>query len=137
MDILLVIGRVLFALIFINSGIAHITKMQAMTGYAQFKKVPAPKLAVIVTGLMIIIGGLYIAFGVYADLGALLLAVFLVLTAFMMHNFWTITDAQAKQGEMINFFKNLSLAGAALIIFVMVGSGVDFGPSVTEGFFNL
>lgn len=137
MDILLVIGRVLFALIFINSGIAHITKMQAMTGYAQFKKVPAPKLAVIVTGLMIIIGGLYIAFGVYADLGALLLAVFLVLTAFMMHNFWTITDAQAKQSEMINFFKNLSLAGAALIIFVMVGSGVDFGPSVTEGFFNL
>ncbi len=137
MDILLVLGRVLFALIFINSGIAHITKMQAMTGYAQFKKVPAPKLAVIVTGLMIIIGGLYIAFGVYADLGALLLAVFLVLTAFMMHNFWTITDAQAKQGEMINFFKNLSLAGAALIIFVMVGSGVDFGPSVTEGFFNL
>ncbi len=137
MDILLVIGRVLFALIFINSGIAHITKMQAMTGYAQFKKVPAPKLAVIVTGLMIIIGGLYIAFGVYADLGALLLAVFLVLTAFMMHNFWTITDAQAKQSEMINFFKNLSLAGAALIIFVMVGSGVDFGPSVTAGFFNL
>ncbi|MEY3346504.1 MAG: hypothetical protein RIR40_229 [Actinomycetota bacterium] len=137
MDILLVIGRVLFALIFINSGIAHITQMQAMTGYAQFKKVPAPKLAVIVTGLMIIIGGLYIAFGVYADLGALLLAVFLVLTAFMMHNFWTITDAQAKQSEMINFFKNLSLAGAALIIFVMVGSGVDFGPSVTAGFFNL
>ena len=28
MDILLVLGRVLFALIFINSGIAHITKMQ-------------------------------------------------------------------------------------------------------------
>ena len=137
MDILLIIGRVLFALIFINSGIAHLTKLQAMTGYAQFKKVPAPKLAVIVTGLMLIIGGLYIAFGVYADLGALLLAVFLVASAFMMHNFWTLQDEQAKQGETINFFKNLSLAGAALIIFVLVGSGVDFGPSVTDGFFNL
>jgi uncharacterized membrane protein YphA (DoxX/SURF4 family) len=137
MDILLVIGRVLFALIFINSGIAHLTKLQAMTGYAQFKKVPAPKLAVIVTGLMLIIGGLYIAFGVYADLGALLLALFLVASAFMMHNFWTIQDEQAKQGETINFFKNLSLAGAALIIFVMVGSGVEFGPSITDGFFNL
>ncbi|MEN9542751.1 MAG: hypothetical protein RL239_404, partial [Actinomycetota bacterium] len=34
MDILLVLGRVLFALIFINSGIAHLTKLQAMTGYA-------------------------------------------------------------------------------------------------------
>lgn len=137
MDILLVIGRVLFALIFINSGIAHLTKLNDMTGYAQFKKVPAAKLAVIVTGLMLIIGGLYIVFGVYADLGALLLAIFLVPTAFMMHNFWTIQDPQAKQGEMINFFKNLSLAGAALVIFVLVGSGVDFGPSVTDGFFNL
>lgn len=55
----------------------------------------------------------------------------------MMHNFWTIQDPQAKQGEMINFFKNLSLAGAALIIFVLVGSGVEFGPSITDGFFNL
>lgn len=137
MDIVLLVGRVLFALIFINSGIAHLTKLQAMVGYAQFKKVPAAKASVIVTGLMLIIGGLYIALGVYADLGALLLALFLVPTAFMMHNFWTIEDAQAKQGETINFFKNLSLAGAALIIFVLVGSGVDFGPSITEGFFNL
>jgi uncharacterized membrane protein YphA (DoxX/SURF4 family) len=137
MDILLVIGRVLFALIFINSGIAHLTKLQAMTGYAQFKKVPAAKLSVIVTGLMLIVGGLYVALGVYADLGALLLAIFLVASAFMMHNFWTIQDEQAKQSETINFFKNLALAGAALIIFVMVGSGVDFGPAVTEGLFNL
>ncbi len=137
MDILLVIGRVLFALIFINSGIAHLTKLHAMTGYAQYKKVPAAKLSVIVTGLMLVVGGLYIALGVYADLGALLLAIFLVASAFMMHNFWTIEDAQAKQGETINFFKNLALAGAALIIFVMVGTGVDFGPSITEGLFNL
>jgi uncharacterized membrane protein YphA (DoxX/SURF4 family) len=137
MDILLVLGRVLFALIFINSGIAHLTKLQAMTGYAQYKKVPAAKLSVIVTGLMLIVGGLYVALGVYADLGALLLAIFLVASAFLMHNFWTIQDEQTKQGETINFFKNLSLAGAALIIFVMVGSGVDFGPSITEGLFNL
>jgi uncharacterized membrane protein YphA (DoxX/SURF4 family) len=137
MDILLVIGRVLFALIFINSGIAHLTKLQAMTGYAQFKKVPAAKLSVIVTGLMLIVGGLYVALGVYADLGALLLAIFLIASAFMMHNFWTIQDEQAKQSETINFFKNLALAGAALIIFVMVGTGVDFGPSITEGLFNL
>ena len=58
-------------------------------------------------------------------------------SAFMMHNFWTIQDEQAKQNETISFFKNLALAGAALIIFVMVGTGVDFGPSITEGLFNL
>ena len=137
MDILLIIGRVLFSLIFISSGLSHITKVEAMSGYAQFKKVPAPKLAVIVSGLMILLGGLYVALGVYADLGGLFLAVFLILTAFMMHNFWTIQDPQAKQGEMINFMKNLALAGAALIIFVVVASGGDFGPSITSPLFNL
>ena len=137
MDIVLIVGRVLFSLLFISSGVAHLTKLQAMTGYAQYKKVPAAKLSVIVTGLMLIIGGLYVALGIYADLGALLLAIFLLLSAFKMHNFWTVSDEQAKQAEMTNFMKNLALAGASLIIFVLVGSGVEFGPTITEGIFNL
>ena len=137
MDIVLIIGRILFALIFVNSGIAHFAKLEAMAGYATYKKVPAAKLSVVVSGLMILVGGLYIAFGVYADLGALLIAIFLIPTAFLMHAFWKETDAAAKQNEMNNFFKNLSIAGAALIIFVLVGSGADFGPSITGAFFNL
>ena len=137
MDIVLIVGRVLFSLLFISSGVAHLTKLQAMTGYAQYKKVPAAKLSVIVTGLMLIIGSLYVALGIYADLGALLLTIFLLLSAFKMHDFWNVTDAQAKQSEMTSFMKNLALAGASLIIFVLVGSGVEFGPTITEGIFNL
>jgi uncharacterized membrane protein YphA (DoxX/SURF4 family) len=136
MDVLLVIGRVLFALIFINSGIAHLTKLEAMTGYAKYKKVPAAKLSVIVSGLMILIGGLYIALGIYADLGALLIAAFLIPTAVLMHAFWKETDATAKQNESIAFFKDISMAGAALIIFVLVATGTDFGPSITSAFFS-
>lgn len=138
MDIVLIIGRVLFALLFINSGLAHFAQRDAMAGYAQFKKVPAAKLMVLLTGFMILLGGIFVALGIYADLGALLIAIFLVPTAFMMHNFWTVEDAQAKQTEMISFFKNLSLAGAALVIFALVATGTDFGPSVTaDHFFNM
>lgn len=137
MDIVLIVGRVLFSLLFISSGVAHLTKLEAMTGYAQYKKVPAAKLSVIVTGLILIVGGLYVALGIYADLGALLLAIFLLISAFKMHDFWKVTDAQAKQSEMTSFMKNLALAGASLIIFVLVGSGVEFGPTITEGIFNL
>ena len=108
-----------------------------MTGYATYKKVPAAKLAVIVSGLMILVGGLYIALGIYADLGALLIALFLIPAAFMMHAFWKESDATAKQTESIGFFKDLSLAGAALIIFALVGAGADFGPSITHAFFSL
>jgi uncharacterized membrane protein YphA (DoxX/SURF4 family) len=126
MDIVLVIGRVLFALLFISSGVSHLTKLEAMTGYAQYKKVPAAKLSVVLSGLMILVGGIYIAFGVY-----------LIPTSFLMHAFWKETDATAKQNETIGFFKNLSLAGAALIIFALVATGTDFGPSITGAFFNL
>ena len=136
MNAVLIIARILFAMIFINSGIAHFAKLEAMAGYATYKKVPAAKLSVVVSGLMILVGGLYIAFGVYADLGALLIAIFLIPTAFLMHAFWKEADATSKQNEMNNFFKNLSLAGAALIIFVLVGSGTDFGPSITGAFFS-
>jgi uncharacterized membrane protein YphA (DoxX/SURF4 family) len=136
MDVVLVIGRVLFALIFINSGIAHLTKLEAMAGYAKYKKVPAAKLSVILSGLMILVGGLYIALGIYADLGALLIALFLIPAAVLMHAFWKETDATAKQNESIGFFKDLSLAGAALIIFALVATGTDFGPSITSAFFS-
>jgi uncharacterized membrane protein YphA (DoxX/SURF4 family) len=137
MEIVLIIGRVLFALLFISSGVSHLTKLEAMTGYAQYKKVPAAKFSVLLSGLMILLGGLYIAFGIYADLGALLIAVFLIPTAFIMHAFWKETDATAKQTESIGFFKDLSLAGAALIIFALVATGTDFGPAITGAFFNL
>ena len=137
MDSVLIIGRVLFALLFISSGVSHLTKLEAMTGYAQYKKVPAAKFGVVLSGLMILLGGIYIAFGVYADLGALLIALFLIPTSFLMHAFWKETDATAKQNESISFFKNLALAGAALIIFALVATGTDFGPSVTGAFFNI
>ena len=130
MNAVLLVGRVLFALIFINSGIGHLTKTAAMTGYAQYKKVPAAKLSVIVSGIMILVGGLYIVLGFYADLGALLIAAFLIPTALLMHAFWKETDATAKQTEMIGFFKDLALAGAALIIFAVLRGGADFGPHV-------
>ena len=137
MDIVLIIGRVLFALRFISSGVSHLTKLEAMTGYAQYKKVPAAKFGVVLSDLMILVGGLYIAFGVYADLGALLIALFLIPTSFLTHAFWKETDATAKQNESISFFKNLALAGAALIIFALIATGTDFGPSITGAFFSL
>ena len=140
MDAVLVIGRILFALIFVTSGIAHFAKLEAMTGYAQYKKLPAAKLGVLISGLFFLLGGIYIAAGFWVDLGALLLAITLILAAVIFHNFWKETDATAKQNEQTGFFKDLSLAGAALILFALVATGAltDFGPSVgTLAFFNL
>lgn len=130
MDLIIVIGRILFGGFFLISGINHFTKLEAMTGYAKYKKLPAAKLGVLISGLMLVIGGVSIILGYYADLGALLLAIFLVLAAVIFHNFWKETDATAKQNEMLGFMKDIALAGAALILLALVvkhGTDLDFG----------
>ena len=135
MDVIILIGRILFGGFFLMSGINHFAKLEAMTGYAKYKKLPAAKLGVLISGLMLVIGGLYIVLGYYADLGALLLAIFLVLAAVIFHNFWAETDATAKQTEMMAFMKDIALAGGALIVFAMVakqGGEIDFGWVISK-----
>lgn len=135
MNAIVLIGRILFGGFFVMSGINHFAKLEAMTGYAKYKKLPAAKLGVIISGLALVIGGLYIVLGYYADLGALLLAIFLVLAAVIFHNFWKETDATAKQNEMLAFMKDIALAGGALVIFAMVakqGGEIDFGWVISK-----
>jgi putative oxidoreductase len=135
MSAILVIGRILFGGFFVMSGINHFTKLEAMTGYAKYKKLPAAKLGVLVSGLMMVLGGAYVVLGFYADLGALLIAIFLVLASIIFHNFWKETDATAKQNEMLNFLKGFALAGAALILFALVAKHGDlsFGWVISKG----
>lgn len=109
------LGRILFCAIFLSSGLAHLTSLQGMTAYARSKNVPAPAASVAITGLMQIAGGLMILINWHPIIGAFLLVLFLLPTAFMMHNFWTLSDPMQKAGDQAHFMKDLSLAGAALL----------------------
>ncbi|HEY3313496.1 MAG TPA: DoxX family protein [Anaerolineales bacterium] len=109
------IGRIVLGIYYVYSGYNHFKNLDFMAGYSASKGVPAPKLAVIGTGLMLVIGGLSVLLGIQPYLGALLLVVFLIPTAIMMHNFWTVSDPQMRMGELINFEKDLALAASALM----------------------
>ena len=113
----LLIGRVVFSFFFIYSGFNHLTKLSMYSQYAGSSGVPAPTVAVAVTGLMLLGGGLSILLGVQPKWGALLLVVFLVPTALMMHKFWGISDPMLAANQAAHFWKNIALAGAALMIF--------------------
>ena len=115
MEIAFILGRILFGVYFAYSGFNHFKNMKMLTGYSQMKGVPLPSLAVPFTGLLLLLGGLSFIFNYYAQYGSILLAVFLLPTTFMMHNFWKVKDAQQKMGEQINFTKNLALLGAVLM----------------------
>ena len=137
MEIVFLIGRILFAFMFVMSGLNHLTKADHMVGYAQFKGVPSPKLAVQGSGVVLVLGGLSVILGVWADLGAIVLAALLIVMAVKMHNFWTIEDPQAKQADMIGFMKNISMAGGAIFMFALMGTdGAPYGPAITESLFN-
>jgi putative oxidoreductase len=116
MDWLWLIGRAVFGLYFVYSGLNHFLQYQGMKQYASFKHAPAPGLSVIVSGLMLVAGGLSILTNYYLEWGIGLLVVFLVAAAFFMHNFWTVKDATAKSGEKAHFLKNLALAAATLML---------------------
>ncbi|ETA66287.1 DoxX family protein [Haloechinothrix halophila] len=136
MDVVILIGRILFVLVFFGSAMGHLTQTASMAEYAKSRGVPAPSAAVVASGILMLIGGLSVLLGIWADLGALLLVVFLVPTAVLMHAFWSETDAQAKQMEQIQFMKDMSLAGAALMVFAFVAGTEDLGLMITDPLFS-
>lgn len=116
MDFLFLIGRVLFSFIFLMSGMGHFMRLEQMAQYAQSKGVPAPQLAVPGTGVLLVLGGLSVLLGFYPTIGLILLLIFLVPTTLFMHQFWRIEDPLQRQMEMVQFLKNMALAGAALML---------------------
>ncbi|GEL73144.1 MULTISPECIES: DoxX family protein [Myxococcus] len=122
MGVLAPIGRLLFSAIFITSGLNHFFQWEALTGVAQASGVPEPRMAVLGSGVALVVGGLSVLLGVFARLGAAAIAIFLLSAAFMVHRFWLVTDPVQAQDQLIHFMKNLSMAGGALLI-VYFGSG--------------
>jgi len=121
-DYIFLAGRILYALPLIIMGANHFLYMSALAGYATVKGVPAPQVSVIVSGLVIVLGAISVLMGYRGKIGAWLITAFLLGTAFIMHRFWSVPEAVAAQAEMANFFKNIIMAGAALMI-TQTGTG--------------
>lgn len=105
MDVVFLIGRILYAFLFLGSAFGHLTKSADMSGYASSKGIPAARLMVLGTGVQMLVGGLMVLLGIWGDLGSLLLALFLLGAALLMHTFWKETDPMSRQMEMIQFNK--------------------------------
>ena len=109
-----VLGRFFFALIFLLAGANHFNKQTI--GYAASQGVPLASIAVPLSGVVAIAGGLSILLGYRAKLGAWLIVLFLIPVSLMMHKFWTVTDPMMAQLQMVMFMKNVSMLGGALLV---------------------
>ncbi|SEW52529.1 DoxX family protein [Chitinophaga arvensicola] len=114
MKIVALLGRILFALIFILSGISHITgagvDMTAAAG------VPMAGVLVPLAGLLSLAGGLSILLGYKVKIGAWLIVIFLIPVSVALHNFWAVKDPMMAQMHMAMFMKNVSILGGALLL---------------------
>ncbi|MDQ3877151.1 MAG: DoxX family protein [Actinomycetota bacterium] len=119
MEIVALIARIMFSVMFVSSGINHITKRKYMAEYAGQMGVPAATAAVPVSGVMLLGGAIMVALGIFGDLGAALIVAFLIPTALLMHPFWRFDDAQQRQQQQIHFMKNLTMAGGALALIAL------------------
>jgi putative oxidoreductase len=115
-EVLFWLGRILYGGFFILNGLNHLMRLEMLSGYAQSKGVPSPRVAVGVTGLMILLGGLSVLTGLYVPWGLWLIVIFLVVVSFWMHNFWAIEDPQQKTIDQVNFLKNMGLLGGAFLL---------------------
>ncbi|MDH6677274.1 putative oxidoreductase [Rhodococcus sp. LBL1] len=137
MDVVILIGRILFSALFLFSGAGHLTQSKTMAQYAAGKGVPLPQVSVLLSGAVVLVGGLSVLLGIWADLGSLLLVAFLVPTAAIMHGFWSESDPTTRQTEMIQFNKDLALAGAALMLFAFFAHNGDLGLTITGPLFTV
>jgi putative oxidoreductase len=113
------IGRVLFAAIFILS-VADLFSPAAIHRAAA-QGVPMAGLLVPIAGIFALLGGLSVAFGYRTRWGAGLLVLFLVPVTLAMHRFWSVPDPQVARLQQVNFLKNLSMFGGALLLLYFGG----------------
>ncbi len=116
------VGRLLLAQIFLASGLNKIGAWEQTAGYMASKGMPLVPLFLIAAIVFEVAGGLSLALGYKARLGAAALIVFLIPVSLIFHNFWTY-EGMEQQVQMAMFMKNLAIMGGLAVV---VGRGA--GP---------
>ena len=116
--VILLVGRILFVALFVSAARGHI---QNHPRYVEGsgKKLPFPVLAGWPAGVWLLLAAVSIVVGIWADLGSLMIAAFLIPAAVLFHPFWSQTDPAARRTHEAGFYRDVSLLGAALALFAL------------------
>lgn len=116
------IGRILFSLIFIASGLSKIGDWDKTISYMESNNMVFTPFFLIMAIILQVIGGLSIITSYKTKIGTILLLIFLLPATFIFHNFWILpTETELEiiiqQNEMVSFLKNITIIGALFLIF--------------------
>jgi len=109
------LGRLLYSGVLAYMAVDGFKHNEKRVEIAAESGVPMPELLVpFVTG-MLFVANLGILFWKFPRASAGALVVFFVATTPVIHNYWTM-EGQERQGNKINFLKNLALLGCSLML---------------------
>ena len=116
----ILIARILLVLLFVVFGWSKLTNYSATVGDMASLGAPIPSVAALVAIVVEFFIGLAVAFGAWTRPLAILLALYTLATAFIAHHFWTM-DGDVRSENAINFYKNISIVGGFLLLYVTGG----------------
>jgi putative oxidoreductase len=114
-------ARILLALLFIIFGWKKLTGFSGTVIYMAATGAPVPVLSAAIAVVMEFFVGLAILLGIATRPLALLLLLYTLATAIIGHHYWTMTG-MGQFEAMINFYKNVSIMGGLLLLYV-TGAG--------------
>jgi putative oxidoreductase len=115
--LLLLIARIAIVLLFIIFGLPKMTGFDGTVQYMAKLGAPMPMLAAIIAVVMEIPAAILIVLGFFTRPIALLFVFYTLGTAIIGHHYWDMSG-DAVMPNMINFYKNISIAGAFLLLAV-------------------
>ena len=121
MDVLLLVGRVLFGWIFLASGWAKLANIAGTTGYFTGLGFSPPGFGAWFAGLAELGIGAALIFGLATRYTAIVTFVWVLIATLIAHRYWTYPPAQ-QGGQFGHFLKNVAIMGGALYILV-AGAG--------------
>ena len=119
-DVILLLGRVALGAIFIKSGLQKLMALGAFAASLASRGVPQSSTWAVIGATVEFVGGIMIVTGFRAREASLLMILFVIVATGISHRYWEFADA-ARRAQESQFFKNLSIIGGFLLLFVTGG----------------
>lgn len=116
-DAVMLLARVLLMVLFVIFGWGKLLGFGVTVAYMDRVGVPMPTASAALAVIMELVVGVAITVGFYTRPLALLLCLYTLAAAIIGHQFWHMIEADRIEG-MINFYKNVSIAGGLLLLSV-------------------
>ena len=117
-DVILLVGRVALGAIFVKSGLQKLMALSAFAASLAGRGLPQSSMWAVIGATVEFGGGILIVSGVKTRWASVLMILFVIVATGLSHRYWEFADAAARRAQESQFFKNLSIIGGFVLLFV-------------------